>query len=128
MNEPDPYDRSASVSGRRKWPRTQPAEEVRSRWEWTEGAVWTNRMLTTLEQGVKGGKWFRLIDKVFSERLLHAAARQVLANQGACGVDHVTVDDFASRLMPELRKLSQSLNDGSYRPQAIRRVHIPKPG
>lgn len=85
-------------------------------------------MLTTLEQGVKGGKWFRLIDKVFSERLLHAAARQVLANQGACGVDHVTVDDFASRLMPELRKLSQSLNDGSYRPQAIRRVHIPKPG
>ncbi len=85
-------------------------------------------MLTTLEQGVKGGKWFRLIDKVFSERCLYAAARQVLANKGASGVDHISVEDFASRLMPETRKLSQSLKDGSYRPQAIRRVNIPKPG
>ncbi len=85
-------------------------------------------MLTTLEHGVKGGKWFRLFDKVYSERGLSAAARQVLANKGASGVDHISVDDFASRLMPELRKLSQSLRAGSYRPQAIRRVNIPKPG
>jgi len=128
MNEPDQQDRSASVSGGRKRPRTQPAEDVRSRWLWTEGSVWTNRMLTALEQGVRGGRWFRLIDKVFSERCLHAAARRVLANKGASGVDHITVEEFESRLMPELRKLSQSLKDGSHRPQAIRRVSIPKPG
>jgi len=85
-------------------------------------------MLTTLEQGVKGGKWFRLIDKVFSERCLYAAARQVLSNKGASGVDHISVEDFESRLIREIRKLSQSLKDGTYRPQAIRRVHIPKPG
>jgi RNA-directed DNA polymerase len=128
MNESDPQDRSASVSARRKRPRTQPAEGVRGRWSWTEGAVWTNRMLTALEQGAKGGKWFRLIDKVFSERGLQAAARQVLANKGACGVDHVSVGRFQSQLLPELRMLSQSLQDGTYHPQAIRRVHIPKPG
>lgn len=29
-------------------------EDVRSRWEWTEASVWTDRMLTALEQGVKG--------------------------------------------------------------------------
>lgn len=128
MNESDQHDRSALVSERRKRPRTQPALEVRSRWLWTEGSVWTDRMLTALAQGVRGGKWFRLFDKLFSERGVSAAARQVLANKGACGVDHISVDDFESRLIPEIRKLSQTLQDGSYRPQAIRRVHIPKPG
>ena len=56
MNESDQHDRSASVSERRKRLRTQPALDVRSRWLWTEGSVWTDRMLTALEQGVKGGK------------------------------------------------------------------------
>ena len=56
MNKSDQHDRSASVSERRKRPRTQPALDVRSRWLWTEGSVWTDRMLTALEQGVKGGK------------------------------------------------------------------------
>jgi len=44
----------------------KPAGEVRVRWSWTEPWVWTDRMLTALEQGVKGGKWFSLIDKVDS--------------------------------------------------------------
>jgi len=78
--------------------------------------------------GVKGGKWFRLIDKVDSEACLHSAARQVLGNQGKPGVDHVSVEDFAARMMPEIRKLSEALRAGAYRAQAIRRVQIPKPG
>ena len=35
-----------------------------------EPKVWTERMLTALVQGVKGGKWFSLIDKVHPERTL----------------------------------------------------------
>ena len=38
------------------------AGEVRARWAWTEPSVWTERMLEALERGVKGGKWFSLID------------------------------------------------------------------
>ncbi len=45
---------SAPVSGHGPRDRIKPAEEVRSRWEWTEASVWTARMLTALEQGVKG--------------------------------------------------------------------------
>ena len=30
------------------------------RWAWVEPAVWTERMLTALEQGVKGNRWFSL--------------------------------------------------------------------
>jgi len=44
-------------------------------------------MLTALEQGVKGGIWFSLIDKVYAPRTLAAAWQHVKANQGAAGVD-----------------------------------------
>ncbi len=85
-------------------------------------------MLTALEQGVKGGKWFRLIDKVYALPNLRKAFARVKANGGAAGVDHVTVKEFERHLEANLEKLSRMLKDGSYRPQAIRRVWIPKPG
>jgi RNA-directed DNA polymerase len=95
---------------------------------WVEPAVWTERMLTALIQGVKGGKWFSLIDKVHPERTLRAAFSQVAANQGAAGVDHVTIKMFEEHLDEDLKKLSEQLRNGTYRPQAIRRHYIPKPG
>ena len=98
------------------------------RWAWVEPAVWTERMLTALEQGVKGNRWFSLIDKVYSERCLTAAAFQVEANEGAAGVDHVSVKTFGDRREAEVAKLSEQLRTGTYRPQAVRRVHIPTPG
>ncbi|MHB9045426.1 MAG: group II intron reverse transcriptase/maturase, partial [Pirellulales bacterium] len=104
------------------------AGEIPSRWRWVEPCAWTVRMLTALEQGVKGTKWFRLIDKVFSERNLLAALQQVAANHGAAGVDHVSVDEFARRLPDSIWELSDQLKAGTYQPQAVRRVQIPKPG
>ena len=95
---------------------------------WVEPTVWTERMLAALEQGVKGGKWFSLIDKVHPERTLRAAFSQVAANEGAAGVDHVTISMFESHLDEELKRLSDQLRNGTYRPQLIRRHYIPKPG
>lgn len=40
--------------------RIKQAGEIRGRWSWVEPDVWTERMLTALEEGVKGGKWFSL--------------------------------------------------------------------
>jgi len=102
--------------------------DIRLRWSWVERAVWNKRMLTALEQGVKGGKWFSLMDKVYAPGNLEAAYQQVARNQGAPGVDHVTVAHFGLRLEDELAKLSQELQAGTYRPQAVKRVYIPKPG
>jgi RNA-directed DNA polymerase len=85
-------------------------------------------MLTALENGVKGGQWYSLIDKVTPERTLRIAFQKVAENQGAAGVDHVTIPMFQARRDDELRRLSEQLRDGSYRPQAIRRHYIPKPG
>jgi RNA-directed DNA polymerase len=104
------------------------AGEVRSRWAWTEPTVWTNRMLTALEQGVKGGVWYSLIDKVCAERTLRAAWQHVKANGGAAGVDHVTIAMYERDLDRHLATLTKQLQDGTYRPQPIRRTWIDKPG
>lgn len=98
-------------------------------WAWTEPSVWTNSMLATLEQSsVRGGKWHSLIDKVYKPDNLFSAYREVAANKGAPGVDNVTIEDFTAALVRNVSKLEQQLKDGSYRPQDIKRVHIPKPG
>jgi RNA-directed DNA polymerase len=108
--------------------RIKRAGELMRQWGWVELSIWTERMLTALETGVKGGKWFSLIDKVTPERTLRAAFQKVAANQGAAGVDHVTIPMFEAHRDEELRRLSEQLRNGTYRPQAIRRHSIPKPG
>ena len=98
-------------------------------WAWTEPSVWTNPMLATLEQSsVRGGKWHSLMDKVYKPDNLYSAYREVAANKGAPGVDNITIEDFTAGLWRNVNKLEQQLRDGSYRPQSIKRVHIPKPG
>src|SRR4051812_46909867 len=49
-------------------------------------------------------------------------------NRGAAGVDHVTVATYEGRLDENLKRLSERLREGTYRPQSIRRHWIPKPG
>jgi RNA-directed DNA polymerase len=86
-------------------------------------------MLTALEEGVKGGKWFSLIDKVSSRRMLERAFEQVKANGAkATGVDHQTIEMYEQRLEEQTGYLAEALKEGSYQPAAVKRVWIPKPG
>lgn len=109
-------------------PRATQAGDVHEAWAWTEPAVWTDRMLTALEQGVKGGVWYSLIDKVYAPRTLAAAWLHVKANDGAAGIDRVTVTMYERDLDRQLAQLSDALRMGTYQPQAIRRTWIDKPG
>ena len=110
-------------------PQAQQAGAIPPEWRWVKPCAWSLRMLTALlNGGVKGEKWFRLFDKVFAERNLFAAFQQVARKDGAAGVDHVRVRDFERQIPEALWELSDRLRTGSYEPQAIRRVHIPKPG
>lgn len=104
------------------------AGDIYGRWTWVEPEVWTERMLTALENGVKGGKWYSLMDKVWPFGNLQIAFEQVKVNNGGPGVDHVTIKMFEERLEENLKRLSEQLRKGEYRPQAIKRVLIPKPG
>ena len=102
--------------------------DLRAIWSWVSRAAWSERMLAALEKGVRGGVWFSLIDKVWSEATLREAASKVIANGGVAGVDHVGVKEFECNLDENLARLSAELRTGQYRPQAVRRVNIPKPG
>jgi len=58
-------------------------EPQRDRWGFVEPAIWTERMIAALETGVKGGRWFSLMDKVSAERTLVVAWERVKRNRGA---------------------------------------------
>jgi len=103
--------------------------ETRARsqdWSWVEAAVWTERMVSALENGVKGGRWYSLMDKVYAPATLAAAWARVRANKGAAGVDGVSIERFAARPEVYLAELATDLRAGTYRPQPVRRVEIPK--
>ena len=105
-----------------------PAGEPPQISDWANPCVWTDRMLTTLANGVKGGRWHTLSDKVFSPLNLFAASQSVIGNEGAAGVDHQSVEHFLAHRPEELRRLEESLRNETYRPQAVRRTWIPKLG
>jgi len=106
----------------------QTGETRPTEWEWVERSVWTIRMLDALEQGVKGGVWFSLIDKVYRPTTLYAAWLTVKANKGRAGSDRQSIEDFERNLQANLDRLHQELEEGSYRPRPILRVYIDKPG
>src|ERR1700758_5773208 len=95
-------------------------------WSWVEASVWTDRMVSALENGVKGGRWYSLIDKVHAPATLAAAWERVLANAGAAGVDGQSIERFEANEDLYLAELAAALWEGSYQPQPIRRVEIPK--
>jgi RNA-directed DNA polymerase len=95
-------------------------------WSWVEASVWTDRMVSALVNGVKGGRWYSLMDKVLAPDTLEAAWGKVQANKGAAGVDGQSIARFDARAELYLTELSTALREGSYRPQPIRRVEIPK--
>jgi len=102
--------------------------EIRARWAWVETEVWTERMLTTLETGIEGGKWFRLIDKVWSPKNLGSALEKVVAKGGSAGIDNQSARQVEVHKDQTIRELEQELRASQYQPQAVKRVWIPKPG
>src|SRR5258705_2378128 len=85
-------------------------------------------MLAALEKGVKGGKWFSLMDKVWKMENLQSALRQVERNQGGAGVDGQSCEAYRKASPQRLPQLQAKLMNGSYQPAPVKRVWIPKLG
>jgi group II intron reverse transcriptase/maturase len=73
-------------------------------------------------------RFHQLYDKVYREDVLALAYRRCAANGGAAGADGQTFEDIESYDLERwLGELTQELRTKAYRPQAVRRVWIPKP-
>jgi len=84
--------------------------------------------LETLERGVKGGKWFSLIDKVWKRENLQSAITQVVRNRGGAGVDGRSCEGYLKTAPERLPRLQELLRTGRYTPPPVKRVWIPKLG
>jgi len=102
--------------------------QIRDKRKWAEPSIWTERMLTALEEGVKGGKWFALMDKVYSGKNLKAAWEKVRANKGAAGIDRQSIETFQANEGKYLEELQESLREKRYEAKPVKRVWIPKLG
>ena len=91
-----------------------------------EASIWTERRVSALVNGVEGGKWYSLMDKIYAPRTLALAWERVQANQGAAGVDGRSVERFAAQAETYLAELHRELREGTYRPLPVKRVEIPK--
>src|SRR5262245_44463666 len=69
-----------------------------------------------------------LMEQVVAPQNLRRAWRQVKANKGAPGIDGMRIEDFAGYAREHWSTIRRRLFDGSYCPQPVRRVSIPKPG
>ena len=100
-------------------------------WEWVDREIWTERMLAALataSQKGKGFKWYSLIDKVWRDTTLQKAWQQVRKRRGAAGIDGMSIARFEAQAPRYLAELAEQLKNGSYRPEPVRRVEIPKAG
>jgi RNA-directed DNA polymerase len=93
-----------------------------------KAVIWTPKMLEALGNGVKGGKWFSLIDKVYRYSTLAKAWEKVRRNRGAAGVDKQTIEAFDHKADLYLRELSKAIETGTYKPSPVKRVEIAKGG
>ena len=109
-------------------PRAKQGREVPPQWEWTEACVWTERMVATLERGIKGGKWYSLMDKVLKMENLQRAAAKVAEGKSPKKPDGRRCRQYAEQSARRLPPLQRSIQSGRYRPQPVRRVWIPKLG
>ena len=69
-----------------------------------------------------------LVDKVYSRTNLTLAWERVRANRGSGGTDGISIEDFEAHLEINLDRLHRELRDGTYQPQPVRRIEIPKRG
>src|SRR5262249_39946511 len=70
----------------------------------------------------------RLMEEVCRPENLNRAYRRVKANKGGPGVDGMTIDELRAWLAEHKGELIASLLEGTYQPEPVRGVQIPKPG
>jgi len=85
------------------------------------------RQASSMSEGNRALTHDTLMERICEGKNLNRAYKRVKANRGSPGVDGMTVGELGSWLVAHKEEFIASLLDGSYRPQVVRGVTIPKP-
>lgn len=106
----------------------------REDWTWQvevelQETMGVHSISTAFESGKDDGKLYanNLLEKILDSENLRLAFRRVKSNKGSYGVDGMKVDELPQYLKQNVVSLKKSILEGTYRPQPVRRVEIPKP-
>lgn len=89
--------------------------------------MWTTTMAKAREKFRKvGRKWYLLHDKLYDQRNLREAWKQVERNKGAPGQSGETVEQYGKTIDERLVRLGRKLQGQCFHPRPIRRAYIPK--
>ena len=69
-----------------------------------------------------------LMERVLERKNLARAYKRVVSNNGSAGVDGMQVKDLKEFILTNWKTVEQQMLEGTYSPQPVRRVEIPKPG
>ena len=109
----------------------------RSETEWLHGDA--SRHETSFYGGVQTFMWMcednivevpfdkeHLFEQILSPANLNRAYKAVMRNKGCGGIDKMSCEQLLPWLLTNKEELTRSLMDGSYRPNPVKRVEIPK--
>jgi group II intron reverse transcriptase/maturase len=94
-----------------------------------EGKVEVSSIYAVSEEGRNDTKTVtnKLLEKILSKDNMNQAYKRVKANKGASGIDGKSVDELLTYLKENGNQIKEEIRSGKYKPQAVRRVEIPKP-
>lgn len=120
--------RRDSMSGRRQKSQLELAFDWQGRGEAPKAASEGTEPLTA-ERGIESpASTDRLMEEVVEAENLRRALKRVKANKGSPGIDGMTVEQLPAYLKEHWPTHRAQLLEGTYRPQAVKRVEIAKPG
>ena len=92
-------------------------------------SVGARSISSTSEEGRNGGNEYArgLLEKILHRDNMNQAYRRVKENKGSHGVDGMSVNELLPFLKQNGNQLRQSILEGTYNPQPVRRVEMPKP-
>lgn len=120
MNVTRNRDESRKHCGNSGWPQKDSAEHKEYAGALTDSRI-TENNITNADRPEDG-----LLEEILTPSNLNQAYKRVKKNKGAGGVDGMRVEDLLQYLKDHGEEIRQTIKDGKYRPQPVRRVEIPK--
>jgi RNA-directed DNA polymerase len=98
---------------------------------WADGSLPEKVALLRQKLGQKAKeepkfRFYALYDRIHRKDVLYAGWKQVKSNRGSAGIDGVTIQEMEHRIEAEVESLCEELRLKKYKPQAVKRVWIPK--